>query len=557
MNKEGHMKPISEIQKKIEEKYSYIPLLQRNYKWSRECAAELAEDLWDAFRDGKDGYQLNMITIFSDEKNHSLQILDGQQRMITLKLLLAILDSANLYLNYDFERDYEIDERCGRRYFLNHVLKDEFHVQDVTNLSVDTLRLWGNYKAMILPISFRTVFSFYSDCLEKENRGEEKAEVRFKKYFNDIVVGGCVQRCLGDRYKQSNIEKYKLNEEELKDIHMFCVEVQKIFSKEEDDDEISDDEIRMSEWSDKFQDLWVRKLDDYISVIEKYDNASGLASYILERVEMLYHETTSEPIDEFLNINENKTRFVISDYIRANMISDNPVDGDGLTDEQKQKNQKNRDKVLEVFASLSDYLYSGEYEVMWNLVKTRYDDFEKNPDINRLKIVFCDKYLGTSIKGYVFEEELARLEYFNDILTSLKTELGLGTDSTDLFWNTYNAVYILLECKKTYRFFHLFTKEDIKEHTSLNDVTVREKFCFFEDAYEKAKKSDDVWDISYFLESQLYEKECKVKKEENLPEETDSEWCLINRGEKGDDLQKCLEQLIEKIKTGEIRTCQM
>ena len=554
MNNTGRMKSIGEIQVIIENKYSYIPLLQRNYKWSRECAVELAEDLWDAFRTNKSSYQLNMITIYSDEKNNSLQILDGQQRMITLKLLLAILDSANLYLNYDFERDYSIDERSGRRYFLNHVLKSVFHVHDRANLSVDTLRLWENYRAMILPISFRTVYTFYNECLENENRTGEKTEESFKNNFNCKVIEASCRRCFGNLLNNSIKEKLEFKEDEIKVSYKLCIDFQKRFSDIELDDEISDDELRISELSDKFQTLWLDKLYDcyeegnYFSIINKYDNAKGLVSFILEHVEMLYHETTSEPIDEFLNINENKTRFVISDYIRANMISDNPIDGGGLSDEQKQQNQEKRKKVLEVFASLSNYLYADEYEVMWNLVKTRYDDFEKNPDINRLKIVFCDKYYGTSTKGYVFKKELDRLVYLNDILASLKTELGLGVNLTHLSWNTYNAVYMLLECKEKYRFFNLFTKEDIEKNTTLNDVTVREKFCFFEMAYQKAKNSEDIWDISYFLESQLYEKECKVKKNRSLPKNPENEWCLVNRGNLGDDLERCLKQLIEKIK---------
>jgi len=62
--------------------------------------------------------------------------------------------------------------------------------------------------------------------------------------------------------------------------------------------------------------------------------------YIKTNVTMLYHETESEPIAEFLNINENKTRFVISDYIRAKMISDNPVDNESLSKKEIEKHKK-------------------------------------------------------------------------------------------------------------------------------------------------------------------------------------------------------------------------
>ena len=58
----GNMKSLAEIIGIIENKYSYIPLLQRNYKWSMECASELAEDLWNVYKKCSDkSYQLNMM----------------------------------------------------------------------------------------------------------------------------------------------------------------------------------------------------------------------------------------------------------------------------------------------------------------------------------------------------------------------------------------------------------------------------------------------------------------------------------------------------------------
>ena len=45
----GNMKSVAEIIDIVENKYTYIPLLQRNYKWTTECASELAEDLWDSY----------------------------------------------------------------------------------------------------------------------------------------------------------------------------------------------------------------------------------------------------------------------------------------------------------------------------------------------------------------------------------------------------------------------------------------------------------------------------------------------------------------------------
>lgn len=51
----------------------------------------------------------------------------------------------------------------------------------------------------------------------------------------------------------------------------------------------------------------------------------------------------------------------------------------------------------------------------------------------------------------------------------MKNELGIGRADADGSWNTYNAVYMLIECKEKYRFFSLFTHEDIKNKVVLPD----------------------------------------------------------------------------------------
>lgn len=567
MKNMGNMKSIAEIHSIIEREPTCIPLLQRNYKWSRECASELAEDLWDAFREGKTSYQLNMITIYKDREREQLQILDGQQRLITLRLLLSILEPGRRNLDFSFERDAKIDDKRGRGYFIHNLQGNLFEASNqnpADTLSVDVKRLWENYSAMLIPLSFRTVHAFYEKCLEtadEKNTNELKAN--FRQNLNERVVFERTEQYFGSGLIQNEKNSLTFTPDETERILNLCGDFQKLFSNNSEDNEISDDEIRVSNLSDRFQEIWYSKVQNFFSAIkdfkiaEKYKDSERLADFIKNKVEMLYHETTSEPIDEFLNINENKTRFVVSDYIRANMISDNPVDGEGLTKADREKNQRNREEVLKLFAEISGFLYREKYAVLWELIRNRYDDFETHPDINRMKVVFCDKYFGTSTKGYKFEEELSRLRYFSYILDSLAREIGLETEEdakaetgVSVFWNTYNAVYMLLECKERYRFFSLFTKEDIVGRKDLREVTDRERFCFFEEAYRLAKTSDDLWDISYFLESQLYKGKCNVKKEKELPnvKKEANEWYFVNRGNDGDELNRCISELIENIK---------
>lgn len=555
-NNGGNMRSVREIMAEIEDKYSYIPLLQRNYKWSMECAAELAEDMWYSFRKTPyDTYQLNMITIYNNKKEDSLQILDGQQRLITLKLLLSFLESEKLYLNFYFERDRSIDERSGRRFFILDILKyDDVISGSIVPETVDTERLYNNYTAMLLPLSFRRIMQLYRQGLNVEKAHKNTSGEYFKNKLN-AVLKEHIELILGTEENAKELSEKLAFKDEINDIYKKCEAFNGIISGigSDDKDNISDDEILVSEYANEFQKLWQHKVLDCLKEKElRFAGKEGFVSYILNNVKMLYHETESEPISEFLNINENKTRFVISDYIRAKMISDNPVDVN-ISDDEKQKNQMMRNEILQLFGSLSEYLYSKKYSDAWELIRTRYYDFEKHMDINRLKVLFCDKYVGTNTEGYVFEEELIRLKYFEWILEALTTEIGCeSSNNSSEIWNTYNAVYMLLECKKRYRFFNLFTENDIRSSNKLHEIIAKEKFCFLKEAYRLAKSSDNVWDISYFLESQLCIDKCDVKKSSNLPEINQGkhcdDWCCFDRGEEQDELYKTLNELIELIK---------
>lgn len=565
METSGNMKSVAEIAGIIDAKYTYIPLLQRNYKWTMECASELAEDLWDAYVSDKETYQLNMITIHRNDEDNSLQILDGQQRLITLELFLTFLEKDSVNLNFAFERDLKIDKRHGRRYFIDHYLREYETFQNTMEMSVDIKRLYENFISMIIPVSFRSIYMFYRELLDKAISESKTVEEFFCEQLMKEFIEPWLNEIMGSDTFNKIKEDIELNDKEIKSIYKWCEKFNGLFPSKDDDmsddkiedDDMSDDEIRVSEFSNQYQEIWNKKTHEVIrklgidNVIPA-DKKKGLANYIKRNVEMLYHETSSEPIDEFLNINEHKTRFVISDYIRAHMISDNPVDGD-IDEETREIHQKNRKEILRLFTELANYLYNAKHLDMWNLIKQRYDDFESYPDINRLKVLFCDKYTGTSTKGYSFETELKRLQYFEMVLRSLWREIELEDERSDKqqVWNTYNAVYMLLECKKKYkkkyRFFNLFTEENIKNSTTMRDVIAREKFRFFELAYELSESSEDPWDISYFLESQLYVEKCDIKKSEHLPKNLDDEWCCMNRGKDGDELHTCIQELIDNI----------
>ena len=71
-----------------------VPSYQRPYSWTKDNAAELFDDLFDAYQNKTsegDSYFLGSLVLKKDPYKPNSDIIDGQQRLTTLTILLAIL----------------------------------------------------------------------------------------------------------------------------------------------------------------------------------------------------------------------------------------------------------------------------------------------------------------------------------------------------------------------------------------------------------------------------------------------------------------------------------
>lgn len=88
-----------QIGKVFSDEYSFeIPMYQRQYSWTIEQAGEMLEDLLvaqagDGDLSGIDPYFLGSLVLVKDEHNPRADVVDGQQRLTTLTILLAVLRS--------------------------------------------------------------------------------------------------------------------------------------------------------------------------------------------------------------------------------------------------------------------------------------------------------------------------------------------------------------------------------------------------------------------------------------------------------------------------------
>jgi hypothetical protein len=362
----------------------YIPLIQRNYKWDTVTAAKLAVDLWSAFKKEQTTYTVSMITFYKEPEDHNqlknfkpkMQLIDGQQRIITLFMLLKYIMPEEEYFSFGFERDEGIKEtKLNRKSYLTNIAFSNFWEEK--DMYTDLIRFKNNYEAIKTAL--------------------ETAEP------NAYETG----------------------------------------------------------YANKFAD------------------------YIRKNVYFLMHISETEPFDEFINLNKNKTRFVISDRIKANLIIDS-------------KEKSDKEKVLNLFKNLSEILFSKKD--VWELLQQGYcetkiperdEKREKNkhyPDENRLKLLCCERYGSdefdvSSTLGYEPEKELAFLTQYSDILSSL------CDDISNQNWNSYNAFNCLHKLKNELRFFGMLKEKTENtlgklEGYLLNEcINMKEPFakaCFIE-----------------------------------------------------------------------------
>jgi len=109
INTSGHL-TINELF----EKTLTIPEYQRPYAWNDEQVIALIEDLIEAFNSKKDKYLIGNMIFHKEENEDNINIVDGQQRTITLALILKCLtneDNPNVesFLNNELsELSYKV-----------------------------------------------------------------------------------------------------------------------------------------------------------------------------------------------------------------------------------------------------------------------------------------------------------------------------------------------------------------------------------------------------------------------------------------------------------------
>ena len=166
-----------------------IPPYQRAYSWSEEQCSEFFEDIKESFlSEESDGYFIgNIVVANSAELKNSLEIIDGQQRLITLTLFIKVLykfDSKNnalddaLWIKDRRDRDKK-EQRVQTRVFEN---KDSTFLKNVLDKDLEDLcknRGNNNFE--------KNICFFYNKTKEIIKESEQFNIVDFANYLLDKV----------------------------------------------------------------------------------------------------------------------------------------------------------------------------------------------------------------------------------------------------------------------------------------------------------------------------------------------------------------------------------
>jgi uncharacterized protein with ParB-like and HNH nuclease domain len=127
----------------------YIPSYQRGYRWNTTQVTQLLDDIYEfALKKNKttnEFYCLQPIVVKSSE-NGSWKVVDGQQRLTTIRLILSYMvkDHLKRPLKEAFKKDefsLEYETRPETEKFLKKIFKD--------NSNIDFHYMWSAYQAIV------------------------------------------------------------------------------------------------------------------------------------------------------------------------------------------------------------------------------------------------------------------------------------------------------------------------------------------------------------------------------------------------------------------------
>lgn len=161
-----------------------IPNYQRHYSWTMEQCQQFYDDVMDAYCNGTDSYFLGNIVLAEDEHDDRPEVVDGQQRLITLWLFLKafhILQPSNNRLKRMIQVESYDDD--SNTHYVSTIFSDVFEVKDQDQIDTVLKKNKENYEKDYLDYLKKGEMQYYKSSAEQVKNNAIAIYALLKEYF--------------------------------------------------------------------------------------------------------------------------------------------------------------------------------------------------------------------------------------------------------------------------------------------------------------------------------------------------------------------------------------
>ena len=220
--------------KELLEKQLVIPEYQRFYVWDKENVDDLLNDLKDFFLNNEnEEYYLGTVILHNDKTNKKYNIIDGQQRILTLLIILCVFEQQkyniegkfnnkitmqNIRNNYKYVKEYLDNNQNNKITLLNNIIfteietdsEDEafifFDTQNGRGVTLDAIDYLKSYHLRAIKNdNYRDIIA---EDWDKNNKYDKKKKHNnLNILFNEILWKA--RRWTGRNIHYENIKEIK------------------------------------------------------------------------------------------------------------------------------------------------------------------------------------------------------------------------------------------------------------------------------------------------------------------------------------------------------------
>ena len=166
-----------------------VPSFQRPYRWTKKETKQLFDDITQAFNSNEDYFVGNIVIARGNDDKARPQIIDGQQRILTLWMylkVLAILTNVSRLEEMLSIRDWEDDKVLSKIDSLVFEEADQSGIEDLLTWKHDDFKSKTKEISKLGLIQSNAVY-IYKWLQEYFNRIDNTSQTAFWKYFIDRV----------------------------------------------------------------------------------------------------------------------------------------------------------------------------------------------------------------------------------------------------------------------------------------------------------------------------------------------------------------------------------